>query len=279
MVSLMDSLDIKYEELKQWFINQGSAAVAFSAGVDSTLLLYAAHEAIGDKALAVSARFCLVPQEESRAAEDFCKSFGIKHIVVPEEKLPIDSFHHNPENRCYLCKRRLMSRLLEAAGKEGADCLAEGSNTDDLGAYRPGMKAVEELGVKSPFLELGFSKAEIRVLSKRLALPTADKPSLACLASRFAYGYELTPERLDRVDRAERYLHKLGFGQLRVRISPEGARIEVMPREFEKLFSMAHEITEGLGWLGFERITADLKGYQSGSFDNDFHSESVDKKR
>ncbi len=263
----MDSLDIKYEELKQWFINQGSAAVAFSAGVDSTLLLYAAHEALGSSALALSARFCLVPEEESRAAEEFCEELGIRHIVVSGDELPIDAFRDNPRNRCYLCKRQLMSRLLAAAKKEGAACLAEGSNTDDLGAYRPGMKAVEELGIESPFLELGFSKDSIRELSKRLSLSTADKPSLACLASRFAYGYELTPQRLKAVEMAERFLHRLGFGQLRVRISEEGARIEVLPQQFEKLFLLADEITEGLEMLGFERVTADLKGYRSGSFD------------
>ena len=263
----VDSLDEKYLALKEWFCRRGSAAVAFSAGVDSTLLLTAAFEALGERAAAVSACFCFVPEEESRAAADFCRERGIRHMIVPESELPVDEFRSNPRDRCYLCKRQLMGRLLAAAENAGFSCLCEGTNTDDLGTYRPGLKALKELGVLSPFVELGFTKSEIRQLSARLSLPTADKPSMACLASRFAYGYELTPERLSAVAEAERYLHSLGFGQLRVRVSQEGARIEVMPGEIERLVSLRDEVTEKLLSLGFIRVSVDLKGYRSGSND------------
>ena len=189
-------LNSKLENLKNYLRSLGSVAVAFSSGVDSKFLLKVAHDVLGDKAIAVTATSCFFPKRESNEAEEFCKSNGIKQIIVVSDELAIPEIRQNPANRCYLCKKDLFSKLINLAKQNGAAFVCEGSNMDDLGDYRPGLKAVSELDVKSPLRECQLYKEEIRELSKQLGLPTWNKPSFACLASRFVYGEEISEKNL-----------------------------------------------------------------------------------
>ena len=198
-------------------------------------------------------------------AKTFCDERGIRHVVVRSEELEIEGFRHNPKNRCYLCKHELFEKIWDIARSEGLNAVAEGSNTDDNGDYRPGLVAVRELGVLSPLRHVGLSKAEIRELSKELGLPTWDKQSFACLSSRFVYGETISEERLSMVDRAEQLLLDLGFRQVRVRIHGQLARIEVDPAEFEKLLSEREKVTASFKDYGFSYVTMDLTGYRTGS--------------
>ena len=227
----------KQAKLKELLLSYGNLAVAFSGGVDSTFLLQTAHDVLGDRALAVTAAPVFVPPRELQEAKDFCSSRGIQQIVIPAEALNIDSVRHNPPDRCYHCKHEIFGNILRVAGENGISFVAEGSNTDDVGDYRPGMRAIRELGVKSPLLEAGLSKEDIRALSREMGLPTWDKPSFACLASRFVYGEQITDERLFMVDRAEQLLMDLGFRQFRVRIHGDLARIELLPEDLETLIA------------------------------------------
>ncbi|MCR5599090.1 MAG: ATP-dependent sacrificial sulfur transferase LarE [Lachnospiraceae bacterium] len=257
----------KYEDLKQMLKDYGSAAVAFSSGVDSAFLLYAAKEALGDKVIAVTAKSCSFPQRELNEAKAFCESHKIRHFIFESEELDIEGFSHNPKNRCYLCKHELFEKIIKIAEDEGIAVILEGSNLDDNGDYRPGLQAVAELGIKSPLRAIGFTKEDIRVLSGNLGLPTWNKQSFACLSSRFVYGETISREKLGMVDKAEQLLLDLGFRQVRVRIHGTMARIEIMPEEFEKLISgeIRSQITETFRNLGFTYVTMDLTGYRTGS--------------
>ncbi|MCD8132966.1 MAG: ATP-dependent sacrificial sulfur transferase LarE [Clostridiales bacterium] len=260
-------LQMKYQNLRNYIRQAGSAAVAFSGGVDSTFLLRVAHDVLGDRVVAVTARSCSFPEREMHETEDFCARHEIAHVICESEELEIEGFRQNPANRCYLCKHELFEKIWEIARGRGLRTVMEGSNLDDDGDYRPGLQAVKELGVLSPLRYAGLSKAEIRALSKELGLPTWDKPSFACLSSRFVYGETITEEKLGMVDRAEQLLLDLGFHQVRVRIHGTIARIEIEPAEFEKL--MAEDIRatvyRQLKSFGFSYVTMDLMGYRTGS--------------
>ena len=263
----MDTLHEKDRALRERLRELGGIAVAFSGGVDSTFLLQTAHEVLGERAVAVTAEPVFVPKREQNEARDFCLSRGIRQIVIPASALNIDGVRHNPPDRCYHCKREIFGKIIDAARQEGIDAVAEGSNVDDTGDYRPGMRAIRELGVLSPLLDAGLTKAEIRALSKELGLPTWSKPSFACLASRFAYGEAITDERLAMVDRAEQLLLDEGFRQFRVRIHGKLARIEVLPEELEKIMEPARRerLNRALREYGFSYVTLDLAGYRTGS--------------
>jgi len=259
------ALNSKLEKLKEYLKNLESVVVAFSSGVDSTFLLKVAHDTLGENVIAVTAKSCSFPSRELNEAIEFCKTNNIKHIIIKSEELDIDGFKNNPPNRCYLCKKELFTKIQSIAKENGISNIIEGSNLDDEGDYRPGMQAIKELNIKSPLRELGFTKQEIRELSKELGLPTFEKPSFACLSSRFVYGETITEEKLKMVDKAEQFLLDLGFHQVRVRIHSNIARIEVEQNEMQKIMDNRNAIAHKLKELGFSYVTLDLLGYRTGS--------------
>jgi uncharacterized protein len=261
-----ESLHERLAELERILAPHGSALVAFSGGVDSSLALAVAARALPkERVLAVTSNNETYLPSELDLAREFADSLGVEHLVVDTRELDNPNYASNPTNRCYFCKSTLYTDLANLAAEKGYACVVDGANKDDEGDYRPGRKAARELGVVSVLSEAGMTKAEVRELAKHLELPTWDKPALACLSSRFPYGQEITPEKLSQVARAEEYLRKEGFLQVRVRHHGEIARLEVGPEELERAFAMREEISAELLDAGFLYVTLDLAGYKPGS--------------
>src|SRR5215217_3320705 len=262
----MDRVEERLRELEAMVAPYGSALVAFSGGVDSSLALAIVARALPkERVLAVTSNNETYLPSELDLAREFADSVGVEHLVVNTRELDDPNYSSNPTNRCYFCKSTLYSDLSRLAEERGYGCVVDGANKDDEGDYRPGRKAAKELGVISPLSAVGVSKAEVRELAKYLGLPSWDKPALACLSSRFPYGQEITPEKLAQVARAEEFLRREGYRQVRVRHHGEIARLEIGPDELERAFRERDEISTELKAAGFLYVALDLTGYESGS--------------
>lgn len=257
----------KYNLLLHWLGRLENAAIAFSGGVDSTFMLAAAHKVLGDKVIAFTVKTPYIPDWEVEEAVTFCRGRSINHRIIQAEMPP--EIANNPENRCYLCKKHIFAVLKEEARKEGYTSLLDGTNYDDTGMFRPGLAALKELDISSPLLENGITKAEVRHFSAELGLPTADKPSYACLLTRLPYEYAVKNDELRRIEKAERYLTSIGFAGARVRNHQNIARIEVDKKRMAELLNpeIADQVVVILHELGYEFITVDIEGFRSGSFD------------
>ncbi len=257
----------RLEKLRSILSEMGAVVIAFSAGVDSTFLLKVAVDVLGGNVVAVTARSAVRAHQELDDARAFAASLGVEHVIVESHELETDAFTSNPPDRCYICKKGLFAELVQIAAERGMSGVIDGSIQDDEDDYRPGVRALAELGVRSPLKEAGFTKPEIRAISKEMGLPTWDKPSSPCLVTRIPYGVEITPERLARIERAEAIIAGLGIRELRVRDHGSVARIEVGVDDMKLLSDPANRTTvvSGLKKLGFTFVALDLTGYRQGS--------------
>jgi uncharacterized protein len=264
---LRTDLETKYKRLTEILGGIDGVVVAYSGGVDSTLLLKAAVDALGDRALAITAESETYPQREGEEAIRLARDIGARHTVIHTSELEIEHFANNPPERCFYCKKELFAKLLEIAREEGLEAVLDGSNVDDGSDHRPGMQAAADLGVRSPLREAEITKEDIRGISKALGLPTWDKPSFACLASRFPYGDRITAEKLNRVGAAEDLMRELGASQVRVRDHGHTARIELPAEDFDVVMRPENRtrIVATLHELGYFYVTLDLEGYRTGS--------------
>lgn len=261
----MNEIEQKYHNLLANLKQHDRIAIAFSGGVDSTFLLAAAQSGLGDGAVAVTADSVFIPREELEASAQFCSEHGIRQIVFEADVLHDSEICANPANRCYLCKLKIFRRMQTLTNEQGIAAVAEGSNLDDSGDYRPGMQAIAELGILSPLRDALLTKQEIRTLSRSLGLPTWQKPSAACLASRIPYGDVITAENLHMAEEAEQYLHQLGLRQVRVRIHGRIARIEALPDDLMNILHHRIPISARFHEIGFQYTSLDLLGYRTGS--------------
>lgn len=261
------NIDQKYELLKNKLKEMGKVVIAYSGGVDSNFLLKVASDVLGENAVAVTIYAMMHSSREMAEAKEYTKEFGVKHKIIKVDNFDEKGFIENSPKRCYYCKCAVFNMIKDYAKKNGIKYVLDGTNVDDLGDYRPGLKALEELKIVSPLKDSSLTKEEIRILSKRLGLKTYNKPSFACLASRIPYGDEITEEKLRLVEEAENYLQDLGFRQYRVRLHKDIARIEVAKDEMHKFFDdeMMKNVYTKLKDIGFKYVTLDLNGYQMGS--------------
>ncbi|NOZ58532.1 MAG: ATP-dependent sacrificial sulfur transferase LarE [Euryarchaeota archaeon] len=257
----------KLARLEEWFSRHGSAVIAFSGGVDSSVVAAAAKRALGDRALAVTADSSTLSKRELSIARQVAREIGIRHRVIKEDELEDERFAANPENRCYYCRAKLAGALKEIAEREGYAVVVDGAHVGDTREHRPGLKALKEHGVRSPLLELGFDKQDVREIAALLGLSVKDKPAMACLASRIPYGERITREKLERVEKAESFFFERGFTTVRVRVHGDIARVELLREEIPLAVQLREEIVAHLKALGFTYVTLDLEGYRSGSMD------------
>ncbi|MEW6235276.1 MAG: ATP-dependent sacrificial sulfur transferase LarE [Candidatus Omnitrophota bacterium] len=262
---MSNHLDEKYQRLQAIFREIGSVVIGYSGGVDSAFLAKAATDVLGDRALCVAAVSGSYPEFERREAEKNAREMGLNFECVTTSELDDPNYRKNAADRCYFCKKELVSHLQRIAQERGYRAIAVGTNLDDLGDYRPGQQAVKEGGARNPLVEAGLTKEDIRLLSKRLNIPTWNKPAFACLSSRFPYGEEITPEKLRMVEQAEDYLRQLGFQQYRVRHHHNLARIETPPDAMPKILENREEIYRRFREIGYAYISLDLMGYRQGS--------------
>ena len=261
----MPTLDEKYAVLQGCLRDVGSVLVAFSGGVDSTLLLKVAYDTLGERAVAATADSETYPREELEQARELAALIGCRHIVVRTDELHDPGYAANSPDRCYHCKKTLFAELEPLAQQLGLRSIAYGAMADDIGTHRPGHRAAAEFQVRSPLIEAGLGKAEIRALAQRLGLPNWNKPSFACLSSRIAYGETVTAEKLRVLDEAERFMRTLGLSQFRVRHHDTIARLEVLPEDLSIVLEQRERIIARLKELGYVYVTLDLQGFRSGS--------------
>ncbi len=263
----MQSHEEKLSFLREDLAKMGKVLIAFSGGVDSTFLLYVAHEVLGENALPVTIKSSLFPAREFGWTVDFCRKLGLSQQVIISNELDNPEFYKNSPERCYICKKAILGEIFSLARNLGIEYVADGTNLDDLDDYRPGMRALKEMGIHSPLLKAGLTKENIRFLSKEASLPTWNLPSFACLSSRIPYGQKITREKLQMIEKAEQYLMDLGFEQVRVRHHGDIARVEVTPEERVKFFDpgFMDQVYDFFKSIGFLYAVLDLRGYRSGS--------------
>lgn len=259
----------KINKLKKILKDMGSIIIAFSGGVDSSFLLKVAENVLGKNVIAVTAKSPTYPKREFEDAKKIAKILNCRQIIIDSNEMKIKEFRNNPKNRCYFCKKELFLKLISIKNKYNFNFVADGTNYDDLNTFRPGLKALKELEIRSPLADAGLTKEEIRKYSRLLSLTTWNKPSFACLSSRFPYGEEITKSKLKKIENAEDFLRSLGFRQVRVRYHYPIARIEIEKEEIPKILqsNIREKIIKKLKKIGFEYITLDLEGYRSGSMD------------